>query len=325
VTDADVIWLTPDKPEHISVGRARVAEHLRAAGYGVTLRGTSGRTAVQTMGEYGDYDAVIGTTRAGALAGTAVSLTHRIPLIVDHIDPISQFHKTHPRWLARSVQAAEIIAFARSTTTLYVYEAERARVERYANRTVQTALGVDFDRFANPDQVILETGRTVLPTNLARPVAVYVGGLEPIYNIETLVSAVEYFEGSLVVAGTGSLKQTVREADDDSVHYFGTIDYETVPGVLAACDVGVSLVDDPHTLKILEYGAAGLPVVQLAGRAQSRLGGLVTYTEPDPESVGVAIAAAVNRGEIGLQAFASEFDWADIAEAYADAITVSIS
>ena len=68
-----VLWLTPDKPADISVGRRRIAECLRADGFRVTLRGTTPRTTLAALRERDDYDIVIGTTREGAFAGALLS------------------------------------------------------------------------------------------------------------------------------------------------------------------------------------------------------------------------------------------------------------
>lgn len=110
-----VLWLTPDKPENISVGRRRIAEQLRQQGYDVTLRGTTLRTLLAALRERGQYDLVIGTTRAGAIAGTILTLVDG-PLIVDHVDPIRQFETTHPWWLSGPVRWLEQFAFTGAIT-----------------------------------------------------------------------------------------------------------------------------------------------------------------------------------------------------------------
>lgn len=319
-----ILWLTPDKPDNISVGRSRVAHHLCEFGYEVTVRGTTPSTLLASLRERGTYDAVVGTTRAGAIGGTLVSLVHRCPLVVDHIDPISQFLETHPAWLARFVELAENLAFTRSAATLFVYESERARVERYASETVKTALGVDYDKFAAPSEEVLRAGRDLLPEDRQRPIIVYIGGLEPLYNVDAMLEAGSRLDrGSLIVVGTGSLEATVERTAElhDSVHYLGVIPHETVPGLLATCDVGLSLVDDPHTLKIMEYGAAGLPVVQLDGQARRRFGDRLTYTDSSPSSVRAAINSAANCDPEPLQSFVQQFDWRDIARTYDRVLT----
>ncbi|AEH36964.1 glycosyltransferase [Halopiger xanaduensis] len=328
-----VLWLTPDKPEDISVGRRRIADHLEESGVDVTLRGTTPKTVLQSLRDAGQYDVVAGTTRAGAIAGTAIKLATGTPLIVDHIDPIRQFETNNPRWLAEIVRRLENVAFRVADRVLYVYDEETPRVGRFGTVT-KTALGVDFDRFAYPDPEVVERAESALEGTVAENVAIYVGGLEPIYHIRDLLAAATQLDESwtLLVLGTGSLSEQIERAAaaHENIVYPGTVPHEDIPGYLRAADVGVCLVDDPHTLKVLEYGAAGLPTVQVRGRAEERFDGLVEFCDPTPDSIARAIERAEEetdsmRGKQSmtteLQSFAREFDWAEIAETYKNTIT----
>jgi glycosyltransferase involved in cell wall biosynthesis len=320
-----VLWLTPDKPANISVGRRRIADHLRREGIDVTLRGTTTGTVRESLRDVGAYDVLVGTTRAGAIAGTLLQAVGGVPFVVDHVDPIRQFGEAASAPVATGVRLLENLAFHRADHVLYVYDEETARVERYARAATKTALGVEYDQFAEPSDRALAAARERLEDEpLAPNVAVYVGGLEPIYHVEEMLEAVARLEDwSLVVVGTGSLADRVRTvaAREEEVVYLGTVAHELVPGYLRAADVGVSLVDDPHTLKVLEYGAAGLSVVQLSGRASDRFEDLVTYTPADPADIAAAIERAAGRDPDGLRAFAARFDWAEVAATYRDVLT----
>jgi glycosyltransferase involved in cell wall biosynthesis len=326
-----VLWLTPDKPTNISVGRRRIAEHLDVAGIDVTLRGTTPRTTLRSLRERGEYDVVVGTTRAGALAGAAFAVFTQTPLIVDHVDPIRQFTATNPRPLTLAVRLAENVAFALADHVFYVYDEEERRVRRYAQRATKTDLGVAYKQFADPDPAVVERARKRLRREGAidARVLIYVGGLEPLYHVRELLACVEYLPGwTIVVAGTGSLagvvERTARERGD--VCFLGTVSHETIPGYLHAADVGACLVDDPHTLKVLEYAAAGLPVVQLRGWTEARLGDLVEYCSSDPADIARATRRAFQRdyeNAAALRAFARQYRWSTIVETYALAITTS--
>lgn len=320
-----ILWLTPDKPKNISVGRRRITAYLRNRGFDITLRGTTGRTFVRSFREFGQYDAIVGTTRAGALAGMVLSSVHRRPLVVDHVDPIRQFEETHPTWLSTLVRRLENDAFTAADHVLYVYDEESERIDRHASRTTQTALGVEYGRFSEPDETVVAAARKEIDSlDFNGRIAIYVGGLEPIYHVRDLVEGVELLDNwSLLILGDGSLSEEIRTIDTekDTVAYLGTVSHEAVPGYLHCADVGVSLVDDPHTLKVLEYGAAGLPVVQRKGRAESRFGDRVEYADTTPESIATAIERAGERGsDDRLQTFAAGFDWAEIADDYEESL-----
>ncbi|WP_239641860.1 glycosyltransferase [Haloterrigena salina] len=129
---------------------------------------------------------------------------------------------------------------------------------------------------------------------------------------------------TLLVLGKGSLSDYVERAaaSHENVVYPGTVPHEDIPGYLHAADVGVCLVDDPHMLKVLEYGAAGLPTVQVRGRAEERFDGLVEYCDTTPEGIARAIERASDSDRTtALQSFVREFDWADIADTYKKTIT----
>lgn len=319
-----ILWLTPDKPENISVGRRRIADHLEAQGYAVTLRGTTHGTVIQSIRERGRYDLIIGTTRAGAFAGLLLKYLYGRPLVVDHIDPISQFETTHPYWLAVVVRLLENLAFRFADHVLYTYAEERPRVERHAASTTATDLGVEFGQFANPsDDCVARAKEYLQPLPTRENIALYVGGLEPIYNIEALLAAFESLDGwTLVIIGDGSLRDDVEAATEEqgNVHYLGTVPHEEVPGFTALADVGINLVDDAHTLKVLEYGAAALPTVQVEGEAEHRFEELLVYCSLEPDSIAEAVRRAATQDGTRLQSFVEEFDWGAISEDYSRAI-----
>lgn len=321
-----VLWLTADKPKTISVGRRRIADHLERRGFEVTLRGTTPRTLAAAFGRREEYDVFVGTTRAGAIGATVLKLATGTPLLVDHVDPIRQFEATNPWPLAVGVRTMEDVAFRVADHVCYVYEEEAPRVRRHAAAATKTSLGVEYDRFADPTPEAVSTARTrIRSQGVASKVAIYVGGLEPIYHLEELLEAMRYLDDwSLVVLGAGSLSSAVWAASTSraNVHYLGTVPHDAVPGYLHAADVGVCLVDDPHTLKVLEYAAAGLPVVQLRGRAEDRFDeNAVVFCDPDPRDVARAIRHAERTADpTALRTFARRFDWEAIAESYAEVL-----
>jgi len=247
-----------------------------------------------------------------------------VPVVVDHVDPIRQLRETDGRALAAVVERCENLAFRLADHVVYVYPEEAARVESRAPAWSRTNLGVDYERFAVPADTVVDRARANLGSSSSN-VAIYVGGLEPMYEIEAMLDSVAYLDDwTLLVAGAGSLEDSVEAAAaaSDPIQFLGTVPHEDVPGYLRLADVGIALVDDPHTLTALEYSAAGLPFVQLAGHAESRFGGLAEYTSTDPREVAAAIerAGARDTGP-ALQRYVRQFDWERIARTYIRVIT----
>lgn len=319
-----ILWLTPNVSENVSVGRTRIAEHLREGGMEVTLRAANLQNSRKIASDLSDCDVVIGTTRAGAILSTFLCSLTKTPFIVDHIDPIRQFTQANPRWLSEVVRIGENLSFRLSDHVFYVYDEEHARISSRATRFTQTSLGIEYELFADPSTEAVESaGSTFEERNIDDHLVVYVGGLEPIYHLKELLEAVSLLDRwTLVIIGAGSLENLVETAAShrSDVEFLGTVPHEMVPGYLHLADVGACLVDDPHTLKALEYGAAGLPVVQLDGRARERYDEMVTYSSTSPTAIAEAIENASGSSPVKLKTYASQYDWREIAHTYAQVI-----
>jgi glycosyltransferase involved in cell wall biosynthesis len=254
------------------------------------------------------------------MVGASRKLLRGTPLVVDHIDPIAQFRENNHLVVAWTVARAEEMAFQLADHVMIVYQEEMARVMRHTESVTETHLGVEYELFANPSADVIEHARGILSGRVRAdaPRLVYAGGLEPIYNISTMLKAMDYLpDWELLVLGDGSLREQVASAEATNIYYLGTVDHELVPGFLHESTVGISLVDDPHTLKLLEYGAAGLPAVSAAGAAEARFGGLVEFTQVEAHAVATAVEEAAAQGPTDqFQAYVKQFRWESIAEQY---------
>lgn len=319
--EATVGWMRPPKLENISVGRHQVAKHLRDRGFDIDILDATRETA-QAVLRNRDYDILIGTTRAGALIGATAKLVTGTPMIVDHIDPIRQFHESDPWWLSVPVHVGESLSFAIADHVCYTTLEDESRVNRWARRADRTTLGVEYERFANPPKDIVQAADHALREyDLRQHAAIYIGGLEPNYHIHELLTAIERLpEWSLIVLGDGSLSPEVRAAEQTI--YLETVPYEAVPGYLQMADVGVSLIDE-RTCKVIEYAAAGLPIVHQQGRVADRFGELVRPTDCSPTSIGDALddASCWPWERVSeMQAWAEGRDWGAVADIYESAI-----
>lgn len=319
-----VLWLRPDKPDNISVGRHRIADNLRSSGHEVEIWNTDFGTFRDVLSA--DPDVIVGTTRLGALVGVWKKIVHGTPLVVDHIDPISQLRRTSSPVKTWMVAQLEKIAFSVADHVLVVYQEELPRVERYASTVTKTKLGVDYEEFASPPTEVRERAREMLDerTRSDLKTVIYIGGLEPPYHVPTVIEAMDHLhDWQFVVLGDGQQRDIVERAhaDRDDVWYHGTVDHEVIPGFLHEADVGICLMNDRNTLKILEYGAARLPTVSVEGDAEAKFEGLVEFCSLDPSDVARAIDdAAADAPVDAFQEFTARFGWTEIAKQYEEAL-----
>lgn len=320
----NILWLAQNRPDDISIGRQILAEHLRQNGFDVTISSTTPKTVATEATRLRHYDLIIGTTRAGAIAGMVLKRLGNLPLVVDNIDPMRQFEQQSPL-LAPPVRVLENRALRVADHVLYVYPEEEDRIGKYASSYSQTDFGVEYDMFANPDPASIQRASSRFESlDLNDNIAIYVGGLDPIYHIEEMVESMEYLDDwSLVIIGTGSLDEFTRTAAErmKNVEFLGTVPHEDIPGYLSLSDAGLCLVDDARTLKMLEYMSAGIPVVQLDGEARARFGNVIEFTSTEPNDIAASIRQSqelINEDE--LREFTKEFSWASIAEDYIETL-----
>lgn len=309
-----ILWVVPDKPDNISTGRQRIAHGLRERGH--TVRLVDGRT--EALAEAREaYDVVIGTT---AWLGAVAPLTDA-QVIVDYVDPIDQLRRSCGRLERTAAYALHQTALRLADGVLYVYDRVEPDLAGLGVPKDQTSLGVDYERFAEPSGKAEDTAAATLSAaGVTGEFAVYIGGLEPTYRIETMLDAFDHVDTQLVVAGTGSKRALVesRARKRDNITYLGVIDHEIVPGVLAQASAGICLVDDPHTVKVLEYAAAGVPVVHIQGNAEQRFDRERLYWCRDhPESVADAITEALDyRTAAFMRQFAKDHDYSNVIDDY---------
>ena len=157
-----ILWLRPGQPDNISVGRHRLALILRERGHEVTVKDVTLSDMAGLDLTNSSPEVIVGTTRLGAFVGALEKRRHGTPLVVDHIDPISQM-KEREGWLKYTVAAQmERFAFMSAEHVMVVYEDELPRVRKYNDEVTHTDLGVEYDMFADPTKEAIENPRSTI-------------------------------------------------------------------------------------------------------------------------------------------------------------------
>jgi glycosyltransferase involved in cell wall biosynthesis len=185
--------------------------------------------------------------------------------------------------------------------------------------------GVDVERFASAAPALLGVPADSVKIGFA-------GSMKPWHGVIELLHATRGLDVELVLAGHGPLLEELRRASagEPGVHILGDLSHDRIPGLLRALDIGAApyLADEDFyfsPLKVLEYLAAGLPVVcprigdlpELVGNAG------ILYDAGDPAGLAGALARLAGDRELRAHAAAqarsrvARWSWARNASAYA--------
>lgn len=179
-------------------------------------------------------------------------------------------------------------------------------------RTLHLPQGVNYDHFAGP--------RAVPPdlASLPRPIIGFAGGVGPTID-RTLLAAVRTRlpEASIVLVGMHQ-EEIDPAAWPAGIHFLGARSYDVLPAYVQAFDVGlVPYVHNAHTaavdpLKVLEYLAAGIPVVSTGLREVRKYADVVEVADGGDAFADAVVRALATRGGAhrrARQTVASHHTW----------------
>ena len=178
--------------------------------------------------------------------------------ILDNYEEMPHHYRAYTRQLeARIIDRADLI-FATAQPLV-------ERKSRPGRPVILLPQGVDFEHFHSP-----VARRTMVPDDLASipaPRILFMGLLAPWVDVELLAAVARaYPDASLVLLGPVRTEvQALRQ--EPNTYFLGQQPYADIPRYLAHCDVALipfrqnSLTQFVNPLKLLEYMAAGLPVI----------------------------------------------------------------
>lgn len=215
------------------------------------------------------YDAVIVDGPESAHLAKVLKKSRRAGCLIYY--DIDYYPGVHPQWadiLSRREKicckvADAVVSVSRPLAVL--------RAQQGAKLAVVIPNGVDFERFHT--------------ANLARkahpPTLVYMGSLDERWGVDLSIRAMPRLrtripDVRLLIAGRGPAEQELQQLAismgvGDCTRFEGFVPYADLPGLLAQADIGIATSRRDifrryaSPLKIVEYMAAGLPVVCSGG------------------------------------------------------------
>lgn len=328
----DALWLRPSnrwEGENVSSRRERIAEKLREKGVNVTLMDTSGLDSLPVLKEAltGNYDIIVGTVRVGLYFGFFLSRLLRKPFIGSVSDPVeSQSYLPTP--IYKFIYHLEWWILKRAEGAVFV---ETESYERALERGIDATLArnsVNYELFANPSEQVLEDTEEILTkagVDLGNNVVIYIGSLTKNGHFDEIVDAAKQTpDWEFVFVGEdwgANISELI--ANVDNAYFLGSYDHELMPGFLNHSSAALCLVDTEMSLKINEYGAAGLPTLGYPGKQKKAFSDEeLIYINPKPGAISEILqkiasdeSYARTYGE-SLRSRAKNYRWGDVAEKY---------
>ena len=206
------------------------------------------------------------------------------------------------------------------------FDARTANSARLADRLRDD---FDLDCTVVPNGVDLEAFRSAAPADLPSlppvPFAVYVGVVQERVDLDLLCAAAQGSGVPVVVAGPAD-PAAVHQLEGAGAIVLGPVDHAAVPGLLRRAAVGLvphhvnEFTTSMDPMKLLEYLAAGLPVVTTPLPGAHDLSRRVLVADGVPEFVAAVREAASLEPLDGADPAVADRDWRGVGDTLYDVL-----
>ncbi|WP_280537368.1 glycosyltransferase [Halopenitus sp. POP-27] len=328
--EISVLWLRPSTGENVSTRRARIADHLEESFVSVTFYNVSLSNPFNGLRSiiFDDYDVIIANVRFPLYMSYPISNILQNPLVADVSDPISQIDDL-PKPIFDMISKYEWWILEHTDMAVFAETESYQKARRQGIASVLAKNAVNYDMFAKPSTDSKEFAQSELKNagvNIDSPIAIYPGRFSPSYHIKDILGAAEIAnDWEFVFIGEQMEQKNIERAAEENanIYYLGSYEHDRVPGFLHYADAGLCLVDAERPLKILEYGAAMLPVLGIPGDLEEEFSeSQLWFVDPTPQKIVAGLDQIINNPEEAdrrcknLNQTARENSWKEVAETY---------
>jgi glycosyltransferase involved in cell wall biosynthesis len=260
------------------------------------------------------------------------------PVVFDYLDHLEESASIYYPGSA----LGEIVKWVVSLITKYNLRAARSVI------TVTQELSNFLQDLGVKDITVIPNG---VDTQLLRPLPLqeaknslglkglvlgYVGSLEHWVDLETVVSALQHIDATLLVVGPGlftdygdGIKKMAEELDvEDRIIFTGTVKYAELSRYISAMDIGLNplkmMKKNEYAAggKVFNYLACGRPVLSSRMISLERLLGDEIYYYDDVASFTMQVKRILTAGieERRYRSLAEKYDWRMIAIRYEEVL-----
>jgi glycosyltransferase involved in cell wall biosynthesis len=215
------------------------------------------------------YDVGIVDGPESALLARWLKKTERVQFLIYY--DIDYYPAVHPKWSGILSRREKICCNTAEAVASVSRPLAALREQQGARLAVVVPNGVDFPRFHKAN-----LGRTEHP-----PTLIYMGSLDERWGVDLAIQAMPLLHPQvpdvrLLIVGRGPAEQELRRLAlsmgvNDCVRFVGFVPHSDLPNLLAEADIGIATSRSnafrqyASPLKIVEYMAAGLPVICSGG------------------------------------------------------------
>ena len=190
---------------------------------------------------------------------------------------IDYYPAVHPHWAKQLSKREQMLCDAADAVASVSRPLAELREKQGARLAAVVPNGVDFAKFYKANLL-----REKRPLTL-----IYTGSLDMRWGIDLPIRSMplllqQFPDARLIIAGRGRAEQELRTLANslgvqDHVRFAGFVPYPELPALLSQADIGVATSrQDPFRwyaspLKLVEYMAAGLPVICSGGGEAERM------------------------------------------------------